>query len=153
MKLESVREFVFMSVCVLALGWFLCGTQAQAVEFGSGELEASLDTTISYGLTFRVGKRDKKLAADVNYNDGNLNYKRGIVSNAFKLTSDLDLGYRNFGLFVRASGFFDFENENGSRERTPLSRKLRPLWGKISMCSTPTLPERSRSVTPRSMCG
>ncbi len=130
MKLESVREFVFMSVCVLALGWFLCGTQAQAVEFGSGELEASLDTTISYGLTFRVGKRDKKLAADVNYNDGNLNYKRGIVSNAFKLTSDLDLGYRNFGLFVRASGFFDFENENGSRERTPLSPQAKAFVGK-----------------------
>ncbi len=130
MKLESVREFVFMSVCVLALGWFQCGTQAQAVEFGSGELEASLDTTISYGLTFRVGKRDKKLAADVNYNDGNHNYKRGIVSNAFKLTNDLDLGYRNFGLFVRASGFFDFENENGSRERTPLSPQAKAFVGK-----------------------
>jgi len=94
---------------------------AQAIEFGDGPITGSLDTTISHGLTFRVEDRDPELTADVNGNDGNLNYDRGVVSNTSKFTTDLDVGTGDFGVFMRATGFFDFENENGTRERTPLS--------------------------------
>jgi len=105
----------------LALGGLLYGLPAQAVEFGDGPLRGSLDTTLSHGLTFRVEDRDPELTADVNGNDGNLNYDRGLVSNTSKFTTDLDIDTGDFGVFVRATGFFDFENENGTRERTPLS--------------------------------
>jgi len=105
----------------LALGSLLYGLSAQAIEFGDGPITGSLDTTISHGLTFRVEDRDPELTADVNGNDGNLNYDRGVVSNTSKFTTDLDVGTGDFGVFMRATGFFDFENENGTRERTPLS--------------------------------
>ncbi len=62
-----------------------------------------------------------ELTTDINGNDGNLNCDRGLVSNTSKFTTDLGVGTGDFGMFVRASGFFDFENENGARERTPLS--------------------------------
>jgi len=104
----------------LALGGLLCGLPVQAIEFGDGAFQGSLDTTISHGLTFRVGKRNPDLAGKTNSNDGNLNYDRGLVSNTSKFTTDLDIGSGNFGAFVRATGFIDFENENGTRERTAL---------------------------------
>ena len=117
----SVRAFSRLTATALALGGLLCGLPAQAIEFDDGPITGSLDTTISHGLTFRIEDRNPELAADVNGNDGNLNYDRGVVSNTSKFTTDLDVGTDDFGVFVRATGFIDFENENGTRERTPLS--------------------------------
>ena len=114
----------------LTLGGLLGAMPAQAIEFGEGEFQGSLDTTISHGLTYRVGKRDPLLASKTNSNDGNLNYDRGLVSNTSKFTTDLDIGTGDFGAFVRASGFIDFENQNGERERTPLSDDAKDRVGR-----------------------
>mgnify|MGYP001304154560 CR=1 FL=1 len=47
----------------------------------------------------------------VNRDDGNLLYAQGdAISQAFKITSELDLKYKNFGAFMRASYFYDMEN-------------------------------------------
>ena len=126
----SIRGTVRLSASALALGGLLHALPAQAIEISQGELQGSIDTTLSHGLTFRVGERDSDLVADVNGNDGDLNYDRGLVSNTTKFTTDLDLGYRNFGAFVRATGFIDFENENGMRARTPLSDEAKDRVGK-----------------------
>ena len=115
---------------VVALGGLLHVLPAPAIEFGDGEFQGSLDTTISHGMTFRVEKRNAGLAADINGNDGDLNYNRGIVSNTSKFTTDLDVGTGDFGAFVRATGFIDFENENGTRERTELSDAAKDRVGK-----------------------
>ena len=105
----------------VVLGGLLHAPPARAVEFGDGEFRGSLDTTISHGMTFRVEDRDGELAADTNGNDGDLNYDRGIVSNTSKFTTDLDIGFGDFGAFVRTTGFIDFENQDGDRARTALS--------------------------------
>ncbi len=119
----SVRCSGRLTASALALGGLLYGLPVQAVEFDDGPITGSLDTTISHGMTFRVGKRDPELAGKTNSNDGNLNYDRGIVSNTSKFTTDFDIDSGDFGAFVRATGFIDFENENGTRARaeTPLS--------------------------------
>ena len=130
MMLKLIGNVVVPSLAVLAMSSFLWVGQANAVDLSSGEVEASLDTTISYGVTVRVGKQDKELTSEINDNDGDLNYKRGIVSNAVKFTSDLDIGYQNMGLFLRATGFFDHENENGARENAPLTDEAKGLVGK-----------------------
>ena len=114
----------------LALGGLLHAMPGQAIEFGEGEFQGSLDTTISHGMTFRVEKRNSVLAEDANGNDGDLNYDRGLVSNTSKFTTDLDIGAGDFGAFVRATGFIDFENQNGTRERTELSDETKNLVGK-----------------------
>ena len=117
---RPVRGSSRLTASALALGGLLYGLPVQAIEFGDGEVRGSLDTTISHGLTFRVAERDLEQAAKANSNDGNLNYDRGLVSNTSKFTSDLDIGTGSFGAFARVTGFIDFENENGTRERTPL---------------------------------
>ncbi|HBN8236166.1 TPA: DUF1302 domain-containing protein [Pseudomonas aeruginosa] len=82
--------------------------QAQAVEFSflDNEVSGSLDTTISYGALWRVQGRDKN-NDDINGNDGNRNFDPGLVSEVYKITSDLGASWRNYGLFLRGSTFYD----------------------------------------------
>ena len=127
---RPVRGSLVLAASALALTGLLQALPAQAVEFGAGELRGSLDTTVSHGVTVRVGRRSDVLAAGANDNDGNLNYGRGVVSNTSKFTSDLDVEIGNFGAFARVTGFFDFENENNERERTPLSDEAKDRVGK-----------------------
>lgn len=123
---------------VAALMGGLVTSQAQALSFESsdGEVQGRLDTTVSYGVSYRIEDRDNDLIGkanldpliftrplpeqiaapgrfSVNSDDGNLNYDDGdLISNAIKITSELELTWRNFGAFFRASGFYDFENED-----------------------------------------
>jgi hypothetical protein len=127
--LGGLRALAAAILCVYALGAVGSPPPARAADFSDGELRLSLDTTLSHGLTFRIQEQDDLLTSDVNGNDGDLNYDRGLVSNTSKFTTDLDLGYRNFGAFLRLNGFLDFENENGMRERTPLSDEAKELVG------------------------
>ncbi len=43
----------------------------------------------------------------MNGNDGNRNFDTGLVSEVFKVTSELQANYQNYGLFVRGSAFYD----------------------------------------------
>lgn len=49
----------------------------------------------------------------VNRDDGDVKYGEGdAFSNAFKITSEMSLKYRNWGAFTRTSYFYDFQNTN-----------------------------------------
>ncbi|MBA3032249.1 MAG: DUF1302 domain-containing protein [Gammaproteobacteria bacterium] len=100
----------------IALALMVGAPSAFAFEFKSGEVTGSFDTTVSAGALWRMDKRDPTLVSianggssrDPNSDDGNLKYDRGdLVSTLFKATHDLELKYRNFGAFVRASYFYD----------------------------------------------
>lgn len=48
-----------------------------------------------------------------NRDDGNIKYGKGdYFSNAFKITSELELSWRDWGFFARANYFYDFENSD-----------------------------------------
>ncbi len=134
----SISGLFRLSACALVLLFALCATPAGAEDFRQGELEGSLDITVSHGFTFRTDDRDKSLIGTANGgtgyspngDDGNLNYDTGIVSNASKFIGELDLNYRNFGAFARVHGLFDFENQNGDRARNELSQEAKDLVGK-----------------------
>lgn len=89
-------------------------------ESKSGEVKGSFDTTISVGAAWRGQNRDPALigitnggtARDVNGDDGNLNYnKGGLVSTSIKATHEFELSYRNYGMFLRGTYFFDPVND------------------------------------------
>lgn len=110
---------------------------SQAVQFQSGELQGSFDTTVSAGVAWRVENRDPGLigvanggrAFSVNGDNGNLNYDKGLISSAVKVTHDIELKYRQFGAFARIFYFYDFENEDGTRKRLPLADSAKELVG------------------------
>ena len=139
MNLQGLKSHGRLGVVLPVLLAMLWGTPAAAFQFNLGEVNGSFDSTLSYGLSMRVADRDQAIiglpsggkAYSVNGDDGNLNYDDGkLISNTVKLTSDLSLDYKNFGLFVRGSAFYDFENEDSDRERTQLSDDALDLVGK-----------------------
>lgn len=104
-------------------------TRLPAFPLVLGEMKGSLDTNLSIGAVHRLDDPDPSLIGraaggtqnSVNYDDGNLNYRSGLASLAVKATSELELAQGPYKLFVRGTGFYDFENMRGDRERTPLS--------------------------------
>ncbi len=133
MNTRPVRRAV-LRAAALGLGaaaaiLLLVAAPAQATEFNFGELKLNWDNTLSWGAQYRLDDPDLRIvgltsggqAFSVNGDDGNQNYDTGIFSNTIKLTSEMQLKYKNMGAFVRFRGFYDLENEDGDRERTPLS--------------------------------
>ena len=86
----------------------LVAGQVQAVEFSfaDDEVTGSIDTTVSYGQLWRVQGQDNN-NNDINGNDGNRNFDTGLVSELFKVTTDLEATYQNYGAFVRGTAFYD----------------------------------------------
>lgn len=102
-----------------SVSFILVGTVSAFQLPGSGDFQGSLDTTVSYGVTFRAQDKDPQLvgisnggvSGNINGDDGNLNYSKGDAAyNVVKMTNELDLNYRNFGAFARGSYFYDFAN-------------------------------------------
>jgi len=105
-----------------------------------GAVWGSFDTTVSLGARWRMQKPDDSLigianggtARSVNEDNGNLNWDRGeLVSLAAQVTHDLDLNYRNYGAFVRATYFYDdavmSKDELGSEARDQAGRDFEVL--------------------------
>ncbi len=84
----------------------LVAAQAQAVEFSFAEEEVTgaLDTTVSYGQLWRVKGQTED---SINGNDGNRNFDTGLVSEVYKITSELSANYKNYGAFVRGTAHYD----------------------------------------------
>lgn len=131
----SSKRGAYVAVVLLLLASV---APARAADYQAGDFKISWGTTLSYGAMWRMEDRDKSIvglrnggtAFSVNGDDGNLNYNKGLVSNALKATTELELSYKNFGAFIRAFGFYDYENEKGDRARTPLSQDALDRVGK-----------------------
>jgi len=112
------------------------GARAIGIQFG--DVTGSWDTTISYGMGWRVAGRDCRLVAladggcgyGPNADDGDLNYGKGVYSKALHGVTELSLNYRDrFGIFVRGDGLYDFAVMDGTTERTPLTKEARDYVG------------------------
>lgn len=124
----ALALLIMMAVPTAALGFNL---------YDKDGVTANLDSTLSWGFQYRVQERSDDIigranggkAYSVNYDDGNLNYDRGIVSNAVKLTSELDIKTRNYGAFFRGTAFYDYEAMENDRERYELSDEAEDAVG------------------------
>lgn len=144
MSTQSIKKYKLSAKNAPPILWLLALTfifafPVNAFQFNLGEVRGNLDTTLSYGAAWRMKDQDSRLigianggsAYSLNYDDGNLNYDKGdLISHTAKITSELGLRYRNFSLFVRGTAFYDFENNDGSRARTPLSSDAKDMVGK-----------------------
>nr|VFK52562.1 MAG: Protein of unknown function (DUF1302) [Candidatus Kentron sp. TUN]VFK53045.1 MAG: Protein of unknown function (DUF1302) [Candidatus Kentron sp. TUN] len=130
------RRFSVVSACLI----FILPVSVSAVEFDGGSVTGNVDTTVSFGTISRVEGRDKSLvcanggtAYGCNADDGNLNYDTGIVSQMWKVISDVELKHRGnkVGAFFRVRGFVDPRNDDSTdTERTPLSGRTLDLVGR-----------------------
>lgn len=133
LRLNRLKAAMMLAVLGAASG------SAIAKSWDSGDWSLSIDTTVSYGASWRVEDRDERLVGKANLNpfvgtldlngriaapgrwslnsdNGNLNYDQGdLISNAVKFTSDIGFSYKDWGGFFRVTGFYDFENADNDK--------------------------------------
>ena len=137
MKARSGRPRIATLVATAVVLAALVAAPVAAIDGQNGEFTWSWDNTLSYGLLWRISNPDPAIvglaaggtAYSVNGDDGNQNYEKGIASNAAKWSSEIQVGYKNFGAFARAFAFYDYENEDKDRARTPLSAEAKDRVG------------------------
>ncbi len=108
---------------------------AQALQVRGEDWSASLDTTLSYGVSYRMEARDAKLIAKanggrgdnsalINSDDGDLNFsKHDLFSEVLKGVTELDLRYRDqYGMFIRGKAFYDFLLEDKTLPHRQISQ-------------------------------
>ena len=77
-----------------------------------------------------IGIANGGTAHSVNHDDGTLNYDDGKISqNVSRFTSDLNINGGALSAFFRVTGFVDWEQRNGTRERTPLTKQALEIVG------------------------
>lgn len=108
-----------MAVAAAAL---LVSQSASAFEIDTGnpDISVSWNNTVQYSTAFRVRAPKTSVAgnpttAQVNTNDGDLNFSKGLISNRVDLLSELDLRYRkDAGLRVSGAGWYDTVYHRGT---------------------------------------
>jgi len=123
MRVAATRTTALLALAVVS------ATPAAGRTFQIGQVEGTAGLELSYGLLARVEDRDPELvaivnggkAASANWDDGDLNYDEGIVSNMVQANLDLAARWSFLSAYVRGIAFYDFETELSNRERTDLS--------------------------------
>lgn len=109
-------------------------TPAFAINFNIGEVEGTFDSSLSVGASWSTAKRDMDLVGNANGgtgftqtgDDGRLNFQRGkTFSQIFKGIHDLELKYKDTGVFLRGKYWYDAELADGNRPFKEISNKGR----------------------------
>lgn len=107
---------------------------ASAITFNIGEVEGTFDSSLSVGASWSTAKRDRDFIGNANGgtgftqtgDDGRLNFQRGkTFSQIFKGLHDLELRYKDSGVFVRGKYWYDTELQDGNRPFKDISNKGR----------------------------
>jgi hypothetical protein len=105
---------------VLLLTMILLPWQAQAFQFDVGNTDLSIrfDNTFKYSAAYRLKEQSDTLLEDVNYDDGDRNFDKGLVSNRIDWLGELEANLPLGGIRVSGAGWYDLiyneSNDNDS---------------------------------------
>lgn len=106
------------------------GAQAFEIDTGNPDFKLRWDNTLKYSAAARIAKRSPGLsqtvfgptgivgANNLNQDDGDNNFSRGIVSNRLDLLSELDASYGNVGGRLSAAAWYDAYYNRGNQNTT-----------------------------------
>ncbi|MFK8397772.1 DUF1302 domain-containing protein [Pseudomonas sp. BGr12] len=99
------------ALCALGAVCAVPHTSAFQIVDNPDGVTASLDSVVEYNVIYRTSKVNRPYSGGENVfandNDGSEYYNRGIVSNEYKIRSELDLKYGDDGIFVRGAAWYD----------------------------------------------
>lgn len=92
---------------------------AGEIDLGNSDITARWDNTVKYSAAARVKNQSNTLTADPNQDDGDRNFKKGLISNRVDLLSEFDFAYKNkVGFRVSGAAWYDSvyhkSNDNNS---------------------------------------
>ncbi|RTL50616.1 MAG: DUF1302 domain-containing protein [Rhodocyclaceae bacterium] len=99
----------------IVLTAFIPKAFAFSVDSADPDVSVRFDNTVKYSAAWRTSAVDSAVAAgpgtavpNPNLDDGDRNFKKGLISNRFDLLSELDFSYKNqYGFRVSAAAWYD----------------------------------------------
>ncbi|WP_284615098.1 DUF1302 domain-containing protein [Aquabacterium humicola] len=122
---SAPRAALLAAAAVLALD-----AQALEIDTGQPDLKLRWDTTVKYSAAARIQERSPGLSVtrfgptgisgpnNLNQDDGDNNFDRGLVSNRLDLFSELDAVYGSFGGRLSGAAWYDAVYNRGNRNAT-----------------------------------
>ncbi len=114
--------------CVLAIAsTFGVASPAYAFEFDTGlpDISTRWDNTVRYNIGQRVQGQDSAILASPNYDDGDRNFDRGLITNRLDILSEFDLIFRKrFGFRVSGTAWYDNAYERLDNQHLASSNHL-----------------------------
>ncbi|MNZ44078.1 hypothetical protein D3C78_617000 [compost metagenome] len=97
---------------VLGVALSMGATNAFAFQLDTGnpDLRVRWDNTLKYSAAARTTDRNSKLSETdvaINYDDGDRNFDKGLISNRLDLLSEVDVSYKNVGARISGAAWYD----------------------------------------------
>lgn len=119
---------------------FAAAQSASAFEIPTGnpDLQLRWDNTVKYSGAVRLDRQSPGLSRtefgptgivgpnNINQDDGNNNFNRGLVSNRLDLLTELDGSYKNLGFRISGAAWYDSVYNRTTDNQTHTSNHLRP---------------------------
>lgn len=108
----SARTTCF-GVLATTIGLWPLVVSAGDIPTGNEDLKVRWDNTLKYSAAYRLHNPSATLTSaaansdNVNQDDGDRNFKRGLISNRVDLLSEFDLSYKQVGFRLSAAGWYD----------------------------------------------
>jgi len=135
------RVILFLTVFA-GLGIVFSGVlapTAQAIRFETGEIEGSIDTTVTLGTDLRMESANSNLIGftnggrqfSINTDNGTQNFDLGEpIDGGVKVLHELDVTWRNYGFFGRFYYFYDWALMMNDKRRYPLTEAAENYSGR-----------------------
>lgn len=92
--------------CAIALS--LTGSSlAASFDTGNSDTKLRWDNTVKYSAAWRVKDQSDALIASPTHDDGDRNFRKGLISNRIDWLSEFDASYKDVGLRVSGAGWYD----------------------------------------------
>jgi len=95
---------------------------SQAAELvNDGDLKLRWDNTFKYSAGWRLKDPSSTLTAEPNQDDGDRNFRKGLISNRLDWLSEADLAYRNFGGRLSGAAWYDSKYHGSTDNNSPFT--------------------------------
>jgi hypothetical protein len=91
----------------LALGTAAGPASAVEIDTGVPDVKLRWDNTFKYSGALRARDRHDALVADINQDDGDRNFGKGLISNRVDWLSEVDANWQNLGARISAAAWYD----------------------------------------------
>lgn len=99
------------------------------VELGQ-DAKLDMDVSLTYGAGWRVTGQDSGLLSDINADDGNRNFdKWDMVNNRISALIDIDLQYKDYGLFMRPRAYYDWAYNGSNANDSLITNNNASIYG------------------------
>lgn len=126
---RSCRKALPLAIAAMAGLGGAAPAMAFEIESGNPDVKMRWDNTVKYSNAWRLEDRSRTLTSDINQDDGNRNFGRGLISNRIDLLSEFDFSYKgSYGLRLSGAGWYDtvYQRSNDNNSPATINQLSRP---------------------------